>query len=110
MKPFSEASGVRSSWLALARKSTRVISVRWASVSSRIDSRARASAPVAVSGRTLTRQRWVWTPPVSISTEVSAPSNRAASTASSRSGSRIEAASRAGSERIRSTERAAGLA
>ena len=53
MKPVSEASGVRSSWLALARKSARVRSVRRSSVSSRRVSSAsrRPLGAVAAAGR-----------------------------------------------------------
>ncbi len=66
MKPVSEASGVRSSWLALARKSARMRSLRRESVSSRITSSASfAPSSAGASGRVSTRQNRSWAPPVS---------------------------------------------
>ena len=57
MKPEREASGVRSSWLALARKSTRDFSARRESVSSRKWTRAsRVADPLAWSGEVRTCQ------------------------------------------------------
>ncbi len=66
MKPLREASGVRSSWLALARKSARVRSARRMSVSSRSTSMARRSPLGAVSsGLAEARQTRSWAPPIS---------------------------------------------
>ena len=67
MKPVSEASGVRSSWLALARKSARIRSLRRrvGLVAQHQQRQPRAVAAPAGSGRVSTRQNRSWAPPVS---------------------------------------------
>lgn len=63
MKPVSEASGVRSSWLALARKSARVRSERRSSVSSRKVSNASRPPAALASGRAVARHTRSCAPP-----------------------------------------------
>ena len=111
MKPDSEASGVRSSWLALARKSARVRSTRRCSVSSRNTNSAWPS-PVAarVSGRASTRNHRGWAPPTSKIAVDSTPPNSASSAASSTAGSRTAVTSSPTSRWMRSRSRAAELA
>ena len=110
MKPDREASGVRSSWLALARKSARIRSLRRTSVSSRITSTQKRRGSRCSRGAVQTRQKRSWAPPVSKLTLAFTPPNRLSSTASSTSGRRMADRRRAPSRGMRSSVRAAALA
>ena len=110
MNPDREASGVRSSWLALARKSARIRSLRRTSVSSRITSTQKRRGSRGGRGAVHTRQKRSWAPPVSKLTLPARPPNRLSSTASSTSGRRMADSSSAPSRGMRSSARAAALA
>ena len=87
IKPIMAAKGVRSSWLALAKKSARIRSDILASVSSKIDTNTYWT-PAASNAATDTRSNRSTGTRVSIERLRDMPSTRTVSTASIRSGRR----------------------
>ena len=113
MYPITEASGVRSSWLAFAMKSERSCSARRVSVRSSIWAMARASGPKAPSTGSIPRRaskkrsRPWW---VGKRTQRSSPSASVAVSASTKAGARMTLAKCASGWNRGSAACAAGLA